>query len=1135
MRPFTFEQEVTRTVAQALLERLDSDDEEEEREEGDIDEDDVVPEPQVLGKSRRGICIAWPRSLTYRVVDDGAGGSPPNIRKRALAQDDAQLRRHWFPWYDKISCTLDVLMHLPRSVFSQRQLDLFLWLLRVNDVEDVPSVRHQLRLNTALQRACGVDSIAYKGVLGHTYYVNALHQIIGQEMANPRVRPHLSFYPEDTGGQLLEEARQAARWLDEVADEFLTPMIRVGSKDFYVHEPLMGDDGVVRMPMRWFTRSEHGQSVLYARCWDMLAINTDSGAAWRVVESKTHEISAAHLLKNFPELCETAERVYGLPDPRNILEVVDPKGGTSRPWLHTSPNDGNPWRGRAKGHRVLAFPLWMYCDDTSGNMSKKWNEHNSVLVTAAGLPREQLQKEFNIHFLTTSNIAPPLEMMDGVIEQLRASQKDGIWAWDCVLNEPVLILPSVLALLGDNPMQSEFACHIGLQAKLFCRNCWCKGRDVLSDPDDDGRPAEDAGSVASDDSAQSAIAKKKGRAKRALESMADMVTRVRSFLKPGVPRNKDETARQLRSYFALASTPGTKTTIRNKRTETGIKDTLQLAHLETLFKSYKNKNGRSAKQEALAEAIARLPEQTTNPIWRIRELDAHQDTPVEVLHVVLLGFVKYFWRDLVQGQLKNKATAKELLITRLSSLDVSGLGISPLSGKTLVQYAGSLTGRDFRAIAQVAPFVIHDMVSQDCYDAWVALSRLVPLIYQPRIENVSEHLELLKKEIDHFLLCTARWTVRWFNKPKFHIIVHLVEHIRRFGPAGLFATESFESFNAVIRAKSVHSNRQAPSRDIARAFAQSNRIRHLLSGGYFMYNTSINPTTTEDGTAGNNNDEMTSREAFSFDRNRWRTVGNGPLSLIGEHSTVTEYLGFESTSSEEAKPLAQLATGKRLPGLLERHSARRFRTCQEAILFNGDPCHPGDVVIVKSMHPGRTFVARVDELLTPVGSVLELSRRADAALLRIAQATRPAGRYGMPYLDLQAEWCLVSVRDLLCTVNVQHACAIHRCGATGTTEERQERMLTGATKPTIVHQGPADEDRIINIAQMRDAFYLRPYRPTAEELQVDDIVTRAVAREVDGQKTARATENDMAASQVARVERPSSRAHSMDGTTGAAA
>lgn len=50
----------------------------------------------------------------------------------------------------------------------------------------------------------------------------------------------------------------------------------------------------------------------------------------------------------------------------------------------------------------------------------------------------------------------------------------------------------------------------------------------------------------------------------------------------------------------------------------------------------------------------------------------------------------------------------------------------------------------------------------------------------------------------------------------------------------LFATEGFESFNAIIRAKSILSNRLAPSRDIAKAFALESRVRHLMSGGSFF-------------------------------------------------------------------------------------------------------------------------------------------------------------------------------------------------------------------------------------------------------------------------------------------------------------
>ena len=77
------------------------------------------------------------------------------------------------------------------------------------------------------------------------------------------------------------------------------------------------------------------------------------------------------------------------------------------------------------------------------------------------------------------------------------------------------------------------------------------------------------------------------------------------------------------------------------------------------------------------------------------------------------------------------------------------------------------------------------------------------------------------------------WTPRWFNKNKFHLLKHLCEHICLFGPAILFATEAQESFNAVIRAWCINSNRLAPSRDTANCAARLSHVRHLASGGYY--------------------------------------------------------------------------------------------------------------------------------------------------------------------------------------------------------------------------------------------------------------------------------------------------------------
>lgn len=253
-------------------------------------------------------------------------------------------------------------------------------------------------------------------------------------MANPKVRPHLSFYPEDSGNN-ISEARQARRWLHEAPNEKLGPMARLGDQDFYIHEPAMLTDSTCCIPVRWFRRGD----MLFAKCWKMETVSTDQQHGWRVLQTDDYIVSPTQFLKNFPQLLSDAA-TYGLPPPSNIIglfcllvmldhihsrriiDVFDPEANTHTAWKFTNPVLGNRWRELAKGHRVLCFPIWMYCDDTSGNTSKKWNEHNSFLFTPAGLPCSESQREYNIHFLSTSNIAPPLEMMDGIVEQIEYVQ-----------------------------------------------------------------------------------------------------------------------------------------------------------------------------------------------------------------------------------------------------------------------------------------------------------------------------------------------------------------------------------------------------------------------------------------------------------------------------------------------------------------------------------------------------------------------------------------------------------------------------------------------------------------------------------------------------------------------------------------
>ena len=243
-------------------------------------------------------------------------------------------------------------------------------------------------------------------------------------MANPQVRPHLTFYPEDSKCS-LSEAWQAERWLYELDANLTTPMARIHGHDYFIHEPMMSRGGAVFMVNRFF--QQDGEII--ARVSAMHPVDM---RGW-VVSSSESILKSSDFLLDFSTLC----RVYlehCVPDPCNIIGkfsalftifslrvtgVLNDNGSCS-PWLHSGPQQGNRWRAAAKGRCVVAFPIWLYCDDTSGNQSKKWNKHNSFLFTPAGLPRRLVHMESNIHFLCTSNLAPPLEMLDGISEQLES-------------------------------------------------------------------------------------------------------------------------------------------------------------------------------------------------------------------------------------------------------------------------------------------------------------------------------------------------------------------------------------------------------------------------------------------------------------------------------------------------------------------------------------------------------------------------------------------------------------------------------------------------------------------------------------------------------------------------------------------
>ncbi|EIN04922.1 hypothetical protein PUNSTDRAFT_47181 [Punctularia strigosozonata HHB-11173 SS5] len=247
----------------------------------------------------------------------------------------------------------------------------------------------------------------------------------------------------------------------------------------------------------------------------------------------------------------------------------------------------------------------------------------------------------------------------------------------------------------------------------------------------------------------------------------------------GCTTHKSKTLAQLEKQLerVLDRAPST---IDKMLTETGTKDKYLQHFVEKLLVECKKIEDKQAtcpglsgisKQDEIRLVLASLHEQMPknilNPVLMVENFDPQQDSPVEILHVVLLWVVKYWWRDAV-SHLSSKE--KDILHAHINSIDTTGLGIKGPLGTTFVQYAGSL----------IAPQVLQGLegIPDECYGVWLALTCLAPLLYQPEIMNLPEFMSQLEMAIFDFLITTALWNMQQFNKPKFYLFVHLSSHIR---------------------------------------------------------------------------------------------------------------------------------------------------------------------------------------------------------------------------------------------------------------------------------------------------------------------------------------------------------------------
>ncbi|KZP07064.1 hypothetical protein FIBSPDRAFT_914578 [Athelia psychrophila] len=356
----------------------------------------------------------------------------------------------------------------------------------------------------------------------------------------------------------------------------------------------------------------------------------------------------------------------------------------------------------------LGPPIIPFIDDVSGNSTKQWNVHYCSYASNAALPRSEIEKEANIHFIVTSPHASPMELIQAICDAIKKTGgTTPLKVWHGLRACFILLRPWILFLLGDNPMQAELCSHVGLNGNFFCRCC-------------------DAGGTKEYKSSNEGFSK---------------------LMTTGELCNSAETRRQVIAQLQMATKAAAAGPLKKSMTSSGVKDSLAAPVISRLLRIGKTLRRGTEERKAvpvadvnrvLEEELRKFDqEKLVNPLLSVigsSRLDPPKDTPVEALHTHLLSIVKYFWAQTVWILECNGMFST--FQAHLNSLSQAGLKIPNIMADYMCRYRGGLIGKHFKTISQVMVFVIHDLVTEDVRNAWLAIGRLTVLIWETDIQDL---------------------------------------------------------------------------------------------------------------------------------------------------------------------------------------------------------------------------------------------------------------------------------------------------------------------------------------------------------------------------------------------------------------
>ncbi|KAJ7715042.1 hypothetical protein B0H16DRAFT_1477673 [Mycena metata] len=595
----------------------------------------------------------------------------------------AEFDHDFAPHGSKTMFMLDQLDNNPRLWLSDDHMKAIIWTMKESGTPNVPSFYAFRKMQKRLAQEFGLNPRHHTSSLDNQFHMNHPNDLLRLDFANPLVREYLHFYPEIT--TTISESWQAAKWVNEIEDDDLSPMWSdwegASHRHFYVKELAQCGDEKYCVPLRWFVFNKRIHCDAYLVTRELLRTYTTT--FWT---------------------CNSKEKSGFQGKPVFVLRIM-------------------PW-----------------ADDVSGNRSKQYNAHKNIYLANLNLPHKLLSQEYFVRFCATSQHASSLEQFDALAGD--CTQADWTTAYDCKLQQEVFRI-GIHLLPADNPQQAETTSTAGSSANLWCREGDGGGSAVHRETNEGYHALFSPGKPRTP---EDTVAKIKKQIKVAClgvaEDVKDLQTDTGVKDKTAVhwmtldPRLNDT---KIKGPAQQTIKDSILTQIQEELYAWVIMQPPE--HYEKLSDEASESPLPKIKQILLTlnlEADPDLrPGDHYNILLRLRGLDPHRDSPCEILHTILLGEDKYVWHETTKLWSTEQGA---LFAARLQSASIDGLNLTSLRSRYMVQYKQSLIGKHFKALQQLSIFQLDSkLCSGPLFELWKANGLLGALLWFPEIKNADQY------------------------------------------------------------------------------------------------------------------------------------------------------------------------------------------------------------------------------------------------------------------------------------------------------------------------------------------------------------------------------------------------------------